>query len=108
VGEEKAAGFLGIRKLRKHLPSVDEIHAKPDKAKVPEQRDRQIAALGLLSRVADKDTWAAWVYADRLLPEIAAASGRVLMTRTPRGKSKWAQPGKQAQVKLLAKVRRAM
>lgn len=108
VGEEKAAGFLGIRKLRKHLPSVDQIKTTPDKAKVPEDRAKQIAALGLLSRVADDDTWAAWVYADRLQPEIAAACGRVLMTRTPQGKSKWAQLGKQAQVKLLAKVRRAM
>jgi hypothetical protein len=109
VGEHKASMFLGIRKLRKYLPSIDEIIADPVKAKVPEQKDRQIAAVGLLSRVAEKDLWCAWLYTERLLPEISAACARVLMTRqgTP-GSSKWFQQGKKAQIDALAKVRRAM
>lgn len=109
VGEHKASMFLGIRKLRKYLPSIDEIIGDPVKAKVPEQKDRQIAAVGLLSRVAEKDLWCAWLYTERLLPEISAACARVLMTRqgTP-GSSKWFQAGKKAQIDALAKVRRAM
>jgi ATPase family associated with various cellular activities (AAA) len=106
VGDTAAAAYLGIRKLRQHLPSVEEITVNPQGAKVPDQKDRQIAALGVLSRVSDKDTWAAWTYADRLQPEIAAACARVLMTRTPQGGSKHKQIGVQAQVKLLAKVKR--
>jgi hypothetical protein len=109
VGEAKAVAFLGIRKMRKHLPSIEEILGDPVKAKIPEQKDRQIAAVGLLSRVAEKDLWCAWLYAERLLPEISAACSRVLMTRqgTP-GTSKWFQQGKKAQIDALAKVRRAM
>jgi hypothetical protein len=108
VSEAKAAAFLGIRKLRKHLPSIDDILKDPPKAKVPEQKDRQIAAIGLLSRVADRDLWAAWVYSERLLPEISAACSRVLMTRTAGTASKWFQAGKKSQIDALAKVRRAM
>lgn len=108
VGEAKAVAFLGIRKMRKHLPSIDEILHDPVKAKCPEQKDRQIAAVGLLSRVAEKDLWCAWLYAERLLPEISAACARVLMTRQAQGTSKWFQQGKKAQIDALAKVRRAM
>jgi hypothetical protein len=109
VGEAKAVAFLGIRKMRKHLPSIEEILADPVKAKIPEQKDRQIAAVGLLSRVAEKDLWCAWLYTERLLPEISAACARVLMTRQgTAGTSKWFQQGKKAQIDALAKVRRAM
>jgi len=108
VGEAKAIAFLGIRKMRKHLPSVDEILGDPVKAKLPEQKDRQIAAVGLLARVADKDLWASWIYAERLLPEISAACARVLMTRQASGQTKWFQQGKKAQIDGLAKIRRAM
>jgi len=108
VGDAKAVAFLGIRKMRKHLPSIDEILSEPAKAKIPEQKDRQIAAVGLLARVADRDLWASWIYAERLLPEISAACARVLMTRTAAGGSKWFQQGKKAQIDGLAKIRRAM
>lgn len=109
VGEAKAVAFLGIRKMRKHLPSIEEILNEPAKAKVPEQKDRQIAAVGLLARVAEKDLWASWIYTERLLPEISAACARVLMSRPqPTGNSKWFQQGRKAQIDGLAKIRRAM
>jgi len=108
VGEAKAVAFLGIRKMRKHLPSVEEILNDPAKAKKPEEKDRQIAAIGLLARVADQDTWCAWIYAERLLPEISAACARVLMNRTVKGSAKWHKQGSTAQVNGLAKIRRAM
>ena len=108
VGENKAAAFLGIRKMRKHLPSIDEILKDPTDAKCPEQKDRQIAAVGLLARVAEQDIWASWIYAERLLPEISAACARVLMSKTAKGGAKWKEKGTQAQVRGLAKIRRAM
>jgi hypothetical protein len=108
VGEAKAIAFLAIRKQRKFLPAVDEVIADPATAKLPEQKDRQLAATGLLARVADRDSWAAWIYADRLLPEIGAACARMLATRTAKGSAKHAKAGAAAQLKLLAKTRRAM
>jgi hypothetical protein len=112
VGEAKAAAFSGIRKLRQHLPSIDEILRDPAKSRVPEERERQIAAVGLLSRVADRDMWAAWVYVTRLQPEISGACSHMLMDRCERGgvntASKWFEAGKTAQRTALAKIRRAM
>src|SRR5574341_2096675 len=43
VGEAKALAFLATRKMRKHLPSIDEILKDPQKTKVPERKDQQIA-----------------------------------------------------------------
>lgn len=107
VGEAKAAAFLAIRKMRKHLPSIEEILNNPEKARVPDHKDRQIAAVGLLARVADRDIWASWVYADRLLPEISASCARILMMRsaTASASSTWFKQGRDAQVKGLARVR---
>ena len=108
VGDAKAVAFLAIRRMRKHLPSVDEIVTSPDKTRVPEEKDRQIAAVGLLARVADRDLWCAWIYTARLLPEIAASCARVLMERAaPPGVSRWRVAGAEAQVKVLAQVRRS-
>jgi hypothetical protein len=109
VGEAKAAAYLGIRSMRKHLPSMDEILANPQTAKVPPERERQIAAVGLLGRVADKDINCSWIYAERLAAEIAAACSRVLMNRPATGakSSKWFAAGQLAQVKGLARIRQA-
>lgn len=109
VGEAKAIAFLAIRKMRKHLPSLDEIAADPAKARVPEKPDQQLAAIGLLARLASQDIWASWIYAERLLPEIGASIARVLMNRKDKSPgSKHATAGRTASVKLLAKTRRAM
>lgn len=108
VGETKAIAFLAIRKQRKFLPSVEEICRDPGAAKLPEQKDRQLAATGLLARVADRDTWAAWIYAERLLPEIGVACARMLSGRVAKGSAKNAKAGAAAQLKLLARTRRAM
>lgn len=104
VGQHAAATFTGIRKMRKHLPSVDQVCEDPTKAPVPEKKDHQIAAIGLLARVADKDGWAAWVYAHRITSEIGIAAGRILMTRPQPGPSKWAAIGRKLQIDLLSKV----
>lgn len=108
VGEVKAVQFFALRKMRAYLPSVEELLADPTKAKLPEQRDRQVAAIGLLARVAERDTYAAWIYADRLLPEIGAACARILLAKPAKGNAKWAKAGSAAQIQALAKTRRAM
>ena len=72
----------------------------PTTAKVPAERDRQIAALGLLVHVAAKDVWAAWVYAARLHAEVAQACTRILLTKAPKGTSKHQAAGQAARVKL--------
>jgi hypothetical protein len=105
VGPAAGGSYLAIRKLRVHLPSIDEIKSNPTKANVPRQDDQQIAALGVLARVAQDDVWAAWTYAARMKPEIGAAAGRVLMNKVPQ-RSPHAKSGKKAQVDLLAKVKR--
>lgn len=104
VGRNKADAYLAIRKLRVYLPTHAEVLATPDKAKVPSDEDHQIAALGLIARVAETDTWAAWIYAQRLAAEFGAASARYLMNRPPKS-SKHAIKGKDAMMELLAKIR---
>ena len=106
---DKAAAFFGIRAIRKHLPSTDEILKNPIEARVPAQPDRQLAAVGLLARVAEVNLDCAWLYATRLTPEVAAACGRVLMNRkAPKNQPlTFVKEGKTAMVKLLAATRNA-
>jgi hypothetical protein len=108
VGEHKAITFFGIRKQRKSLPSVEEIATNPASAKVPEGKDKQIAAVGLLARVAEKDSYAAWIYADRLTPEIGAACARMLVMRKDTTKTLFFTEGKKAQIRMLAKTNKGM
>lgn len=107
LGTDAAIAYGGIRKHRADLPTFEEILKDPGKAKVAPQREKQIAALGVISRVADKDVWPAWIYASRLDAEIAQACGRTLLRRKDvLPASKLSHEGKQAQMKLLAVVRR--
>jgi len=107
VGQHAAASYLGIRKLRAHLPSVAQIADDPESAMVPETIDYQIGALGLLANVASIETGAAWIYASRLRPEVAMACASALRRRPMRGK-KHAAAGRKAQVKLMGQIGRAL
>jgi len=100
VGEECATAYLAISRMRAQLPSIDEVIADPTAAKVPAERDRQIAALGLMVHVAAQDVWAAWAYAARLHAEVAQACARVLLSKAPKGTSKHQAVGTAARVKL--------
>jgi hypothetical protein len=108
VGATAAATYLGIKKLRKHLPTLDQIQKAPDKAKVPEAREHQIAALGLMTRLAKKDSFAAWIYTNRLSPEIRFAATRALMESpdTPAKESNWVKLGKQAKLTAMTATRK--
>ncbi len=103
VGDEAATAYAAVLKLRTKLPSIDAVIEDPAGAKVPEARQHQIAAVGLIPRVAQQNTWAAWVYAQRLIPEIGAACANLLM-QTPDSpvSAKHAKLGVAARVKLSA------
>jgi len=105
VGAECAIAYQAIVKMRRDLPSVDQILADPEGATVPDARDKQLAAIGVLTQVASKDVWAAWVYSERLHSEIQMVVARFLMTRTEKGQSKHAGKGKQARVKAAVAVK---
>ncbi len=85
IGEETAGAFLAIRKVRKDLPSADEIEKNPKGAKLPKDVDVALAAMGLLGVVGTRSPDAAWIYLDRLkeYAEVQTAACKAL-TRTIR------------------------
>lgn len=82
VGNPQATAYEAIMDLRKFLPSIDECLKDPKGVKVPEDKRRQIGAVGLIARVAERDKWAAMVVASRLCAELRAAAGKMLMKRS--------------------------
>jgi hypothetical protein len=106
VGESAATAYLSIRKLRAHLPSVETIVANPAGALVPDRADYQIAAVGMIAAVAREDLGAAWIYSERLKPEIGAALAQILIQI--KGKAgKHGAAGSKAQITLMAKLHKA-
>jgi hypothetical protein len=88
LGAARAFAFLSILKAREHLPSVDDVIKSPDTALVPDEtkmiddgqggrkqigRDVTFAAIPLVIEASRIDSWAAWVYIERLPSEIVAA-----------------------------------
>jgi len=111
VGDERAAKFLAYRRVRHTLPSVDEIIASPTAAKCPsaDRRIEQISSLGILARVAARDVWAAWTYADRLERDIALAATRVIMVHPVKATaSPHMMSGARAQAKLMGAASKAV
>ena len=107
-GEKVAGLFMGVMKYRTHLPTVDEMVADPEACKLPEQPQYQVAAIGLLTRAAQRDAHAAWIYAARLRPELRMAATRALMgaVKTMPKKSKHLKAGKKAKQRLIAETGR--
>ena len=109
VGEPCAAAYMAIRRLRDHLPSVQGILDDPHNALLPKDPATQIGALGLLANVAQKDAWAAWIYAARCVDEVSAACARALFRRdVNKAPKRWIQDGQRARVKLLARIGREL
>ena len=110
LGENVAIAYQGIRKHRADLPTPEEVLADPKKARMPKDRDKQIAALGIISRVADKDAWPAWIYASRIEGEIAGPAARTLLHRHKDCKqdSPHRKAGVEAQMALMARVRMSL
>lgn len=107
VGTDVAAAYEGVLKLRADLPTIEQIVADPAAAKLPDDKRYQIAALGMIPRVAEENTWAAWVYAGRLGEELAVASAHLLLRKKDSPLSaKHAREGAKARGSLAAKVAR--
>ncbi len=79
LSEETAGSYLAIRKVRKELPSIEEITKDPTGAKLPASHEQEVASLGLLQHVGLKSPEAAWIYAERLSEEIQIVAYRGLM-----------------------------
>jgi len=104
VGTNAAAAYQGIRKMRKHLPTVEEVLADPEGAIMP-RGTTQIAAVGLVARVARVDAYAGHIYALRLDLEYAAAVALHLINNGVRpAKSRHAAKGKVAEMQLIGKI----
>lgn len=109
VGSACATSYRAICDLIGELPSVEEIVESPTDAKIPTDRHKQVAAVGLIGRVADKNLWAAYIYCARLFPEYGMAAHKILMTmshKQPSLQDKHAQAGVKARVQLTAGVKR--
>lgn len=79
VGQRCAVTYSGILKMIKELPTVDEIVADPKGCVCPAAKDKQIAALGLMPRIAKANLWAAYIYASRLQKEFGLAAHKTLL-----------------------------
>jgi hypothetical protein len=89
------------------LPSVDEIVANPEGAMCPQDKSKQVAALGLMPRIAQRNLWAAYMYAVRLRPEFALAAHKALVpmaAKMPGLTDRLTKPGIAARAKLSAMV----
>jgi len=108
VGNTLAAAYHAILDSRSVLPSVQDILKDPEKATVPgdgpAEKNHQIGAAALVQTVAEKDTWAAWVYAARLAPEIKMAVAQILLKKRDiptRDKSPHGDKGHKARIDIL-------
>lgn len=79
MGERAAITYSGVVRMITELPSVEEIIADPEKCMCPVDKSKQVAALGLMPRLATKNLWAAYIYATRLKPEFALAAHKALV-----------------------------
>jgi ATPase family protein associated with various cellular activities (AAA) len=79
IGIQAATVYNGVMRMITELPSVDDIIADPEKATLPEQPARQIAALGLMPRIGKKNLYAAYIYAARMKREYGLAAHKALL-----------------------------
>jgi hypothetical protein len=105
MGERAAITYSGVVRMITELPSVDEIIADPAGCACPVDKTKQVAALGLMPRLAKQNLWAAYVYAVRLKPEFALAAHKALVPMAkfqPALTDKLTKEGIQARAKLTA------
>jgi hypothetical protein len=121
IGPGAGIPYLTMLRARVHLPTVAEVLEQPDKARLPDAsakidvngkmvavgRDINFAAIPLVIEAARVDTYAAWVYVNRLPDEIiaAVAKGLAAKVNAPGGKpSKWHVQGQQIMLKTVNKL----
>ena len=79
MGERAATVYSGVVRMITELPSVDEIVSNPASCACPTDKAKQVAALGLMPRIAQKNLWAAYIYALRLNREFSLAAHKSLV-----------------------------
>lgn len=96
---EVGLAFMSLIRARAHLPTVEELLTAPDRCPLPDPtkavvdvltgqtvqigRDAIFAVISLVMEAARQDSFAAWVYIDRVTyPEVKAAVVRALTNRT--------------------------
>lgn len=79
IGSRAAQTYNGVIKMITELPSVEAICADPEACLCPSDKSKQVAALGLMPRIAQKNLWAAYIYALRLNREFSLAAHKALM-----------------------------
>ena len=108
IGERAATVYNGVIKMITELPSVDDIILNPATALLPADKAKQIAALGLMTRIAQKNLWAAYIYAARMTPEFGLAAHKALMPMAkfaPAITDPLTKQGIEARTKLSARIR---
>jgi hypothetical protein len=107
VGREAALAYLAIKDLRKELPNMEQICEDPHRAALPKDPTHQVAAVGLLVHVAQKDQAAAWIYTARLRPEFQFAVARSLLNHLSAPMSaRWMHEGNKISVDMLCEINR--
>jgi hypothetical protein len=108
VGEDAAAAYMSIRKIRNDLPKVKEVVEKPHDARLPSSSSTGVAVLGILGQAAAQEPCAAWIYANRLDKEVRVAATRVLGNKLfglhKHKNCKWYKEADQAQTMLLKSI----
>lgn len=103
VGTALGLAYLGIRKLRKDLPTFDEILKNPETCPCPDDVTKQFALIGVVGRIAQTDPYAAACYTARLEPEAGLALVRDLELRLGRAGAQ-ASPHKAKGLQAFAKI----
>jgi hypothetical protein len=108
VGVTCATTYSGVLKMIEDLPTLEEIVADPEKARVPPEKNKQVAALAIMPKLAKANLWAAYIYASRLVPEFGMAAHKGLMAFAHLGNpaDKLSAKGVKARVALTANIKR--
>jgi hypothetical protein len=79
IGWNAAIVYNGVLKMITELPSAQEIADDPENAKLPPEGSKQIAALGLMPRIAKLNYYSAYIYAARMKREYGLAAHKALL-----------------------------
>lgn len=101
IGGNAASAYLAILRVRDRLPSPAEILREPGKARLPTDTDTGIACLGVVARVAEVDVACAWVYLERLSPELRMSVAPRLTGKALDPKSPHAKEGSASRIRIL-------
>jgi MoxR-like ATPase len=108
VGRNVTASYLAILRVRDRIASPAEILRDPVSARLPTDTDTGIASLGVIAMAAAQDVAPAWVYAQRLNPEIRVSIASRLSAIPIRPDSPHAAAGQKAKIALLADLSRSI